>query len=135
MDKRCSCINVQFKLRKHSGFLGRIVPDTFIMNLQPEENIKIDITVRKGEMDWKMERKSFILYFKDALATVLPEAYEQLIFDVIIGKQEFFISDEELEASWAIFDEVLKLSDRGELPVLKYRFGSEGPDWRKILIT
>jgi glucose-6-phosphate 1-dehydrogenase len=52
-----------------------------------------------------------------------PDAYLRLILEVIEGDQQHFVRTDELQAAWAIFDNVLKHSFEPE----PYVFGSRGP--------
>jgi glucose-6-phosphate 1-dehydrogenase len=54
----------------------------------------------------------------------LPDAYETLILDVLVGDQTLFVHGDEVEASWRLFDPVLGW----EREVLSYPAGSWGPE-------
>lgn len=57
----------------------------------------------------------------------IPGPYERLVWDCIRGDQSQFVREDELEAQWSIFDDVLKAVDEGEIKCLEYEYGSKGP--------
>lgn len=54
-------------------------------------------------------------------------AYARLLRRVMEGRQELFIRDDEAEESWRIVEPVLAAWARGEVPLLEYPAGSDGP--------
>ena len=62
--------------------------------------------------------------FKD---TYSPDAYTRLLLDTLRGNQSTFVRSDELEASWRIFDPLLKHIESVNMQPLPYVFGSRGP--------
>ena len=59
----------------------------------------------------------------------IPEAYERLILDAVLGNQQHFVRRDELRASWQIFTPVLDAIDAGTGPEIQYyEYGSRGVD-------
>jgi glucose-6-phosphate 1-dehydrogenase len=54
----------------------------------------------------------------------IPDAYERLLLNIIKGDKTNFVWEEEVSASWKIFDKVL---DDPNIPIEDYEFGSFGP--------
>lgn len=57
----------------------------------------------------------------------LPEAYESLVNEAILGNSTNFVRRDELDASWRIFTPLLHAIDKGMVPVREYAAGSRGP--------
>ncbi|VDN20404.1 unnamed protein product [Gongylonema pulchrum] len=57
----------------------------------------------------------------------LPDAYERLFLEVIMGSQIDFVRTDELEQSWRIFTPLLKQFEKERPRPLEYVFGSRGP--------
>ena len=53
----------------------------------------------------------------------IPDAYEELLLDVIKGDQTLFVSSEWVEESWRLYDNLLKQ----KVPVHPYAAGTWGP--------
>eukprot|EP00744_Colponema_vietnamica_P004239 GILI01006364.1.p1 GENE.GILI01006364.1~~GILI01006364.1.p1 ORF type:complete len:705 (-),score=168.63 GILI01006364.1:206-2131(-) len=64
----------------------------------------------------------------------IPEAYESLVNEAILGNGTNFVRRDELEASWRIFTPLLHAIDKGEVPVREYRAGTRGPSEAEDLI-
>jgi glucose-6-phosphate 1-dehydrogenase len=55
----------------------------------------------------------------------IPEAYERLILDCVLGNQQHFVRRDELRASWRIFTPLLHAIDEGKGPEMQYyEYGS-----------
>ena len=61
-----------------------------------------------------------------------PEAYERLLFDVMIGDQTLFTSWHEVESAWHIFDVLIKVFKN--VKPTKYEAGTWGPEEASKLI-
>ena len=74
-------------------------------------------------------------YTGDA-AVYSPDAYTRLLLDVLTGKQSAFVRDDELLASWKIWDPLLKQIEAKPSPltVHTYPYGSRGPPEAAALI-
>jgi len=57
-------------------------------------------------------------------------AYGRLILDVVKGDSTLSIRDDEAEESWRIVEPILEAWRRGDVPLLDYPAGSEGPAQR-----
>ena len=56
-----------------------------------------------------------------------PDAYTRLLLDTLRGSQATFVRSDELEASWRIFDPLLKQIESEKRKPLPYTYGSRGP--------
>lgn len=75
------------------------------------------------------QEKDLDLSYKSAFGdTVIPEAYESLLLDVINGEKALFIRNDELEAAWDIFTPILHQIETDKIKPEIYKFGSKGPD-------
>ena len=57
--------------------------------------------------------------------TVIPDAYERLILDVIHGDQQHFVRRDELVAAWKIFTPLLDRIDKGLVSPEPYDYGKK----------
>jgi glucose-6-phosphate 1-dehydrogenase len=61
----------------------------------------------------------------------LPDAYETLLYDIMLGDQTLFVSAEFTESAWRLYDPLLK----GEVPIYKYTAGTWGPQEADLLLA
>jgi glucose-6-phosphate 1-dehydrogenase len=58
----------------------------------------------------------------------LPEAYERLLLDVMLGDQSLFPREDQIEITWQLMDPVLRAwAEPGAPPLETYTPGSWGP--------
>ena len=69
-----------------------------------------------------MEGQRLSFRYADAFGP-LRDAYETLLLDVMEGDPTFFVRADEVDASWRIYDTLLKARP----PVLRYPAGTWGP--------
>ena len=95
--------------------------DLFI-TLQPDEGFTLQIDVKAPGTPLALQRVPLDFRYAEAFGS-LPDAYETLLLDVFEGDQTLFVSADETEASWQLFDGVAK----GQRTLHFYPAGSSGP--------
>jgi glucose-6-phosphate 1-dehydrogenase len=100
-----------------------------IIRIQPDEGFHFRISTKQPGSKIGFAVKDLDLSYDQAFTgELLPEAYENLILDIIRGKKELFIRDDELSASWDILMPVLNYLGREKIVPEHYPFGSCGPE-------
>jgi len=98
-----------------------------LITLQPNEGFDLRFEVKapeetdNGAMTLETQQLSFS--YRDAFGP-MPDAYETLLRDVIVGDPTLFVRADEVEASWQLYAPLLD-SDQ---PVHPYEAGTWGPD-------
>eukprot|EP01025_Chloroclados_australasicus_P008065 TRINITY_DN12781_c1_g1_i1.p1 TRINITY_DN12781_c1_g1~~TRINITY_DN12781_c1_g1_i1.p1 ORF type:complete len:534 (-),score=88.82 TRINITY_DN12781_c1_g1_i1:292-1893(-) len=130
-------VRVQFKT--HAGFFGggaEGMRNEFVMRLKPKDAMYMKTVVKKPGLQLNAVMSELDLTYEDRFDEYIPEAYERLILDAINGNQQHFVRRDELRASWALFDGVLRAIDEGKGPELqKYVYGSRGVEAGDKLIA
>lgn len=101
-----------------------IHPNKLIIRLQPENQISLNLKVKKIGKTMDYEENNLILNLN---STLVMQPYERLILDVIEGNQASFNHKEELEAAWAWIDPILENWKNNKTPLYSYFAGSWGP--------
>ena len=106
-------------------------PNHLTLSIQPEEKITFRFAAKEPgpELDVKQVDMSFS--FDEAFMIEPAEAYERLIHDVLLGDHTLFVREDQVEASWAIVDPLL----RQPPPVCFYPAGTWGPPEADALIS
>ncbi|HLD03660.1 MAG TPA: hypothetical protein VJC17_02715, partial [Candidatus Dojkabacteria bacterium] len=94
-----------------------------IIRIQPEEGIILKLKVKKPVSD-NLENADMIFKYKDSFFTMLPEAYEKIILDIVRKIEAFDITSAELEAAWEFIDPVAKLFAANGVELKFYPAGS-----------
>ena len=124
LDKKETSIHLKFKMVE--CLLTKSCPtdsNYLTIRIQPNEGIIFEINAKiLGEtyqvLPVKMEFCHSCLY-----GPKTPEAYENLLEQVIKGDQSVFVRNDEIEAAWKIIDEIKKKKK----PLYSYVQGSKGP--------
>ncbi len=127
LDKKINEVRIRFREIPASLF-GKtgaaLEPNELIMRIQPDEAIVLKIMNKMPGLGLDLSPTELNLRYQAAFSTLIPEAYECLLLDVIKGDRSLFIRADELEAAWDIFTPVLhQLEDKRVIPEI-YPYGS-----------
>jgi len=130
LDERMTEIRIRFRPAHDQTFIdftGSLSPNELVIRVQPDENIRLKIMNKVPGLETKLGETTLDLRYSSAFQTLIPDAYECLLLDVIQGDRSLFIRSDVLAAAWDIFTPVLhEIDERGILPE-PYPFGSRGP--------
>jgi glucose-6-phosphate 1-dehydrogenase len=110
MDRGCSEIVITFKPVPHRMFPGNgdPEPNRLVIQLQPEEGMKLHITTKEpGPGGMRLRRASLDLSYQESYGGRLPLAYERLLTDVVRGSTTLFMRRDEVEAAWTWLEPLL----------------------------
>lgn len=132
LDKRYAEIRVQFRhvpgnLYKRGGQLNNDLTNELVIRIQPDEAVYLKINNKVPGLGMVLDRSTLDLKYKARYEKELPDAYERLILDVIMGDKRLFIRDDELEAAWKLFTPLLQTIEKNKIAPELYPYGSRGP--------
>ena len=112
LAQKTSEINIQFQPPPHTMFRGTnaITPNTIRMFIQPDEGI--DLTFSSKVPDTTQQARAVDMRFNFAdlgNGEKLPEAYERLQLDALLGDASLFIRSDEIVRQWELIDPLIKL--------------------------
>ncbi|MCW4019957.1 MAG: glucose-6-phosphate dehydrogenase [Candidatus Bathyarchaeota archaeon] len=100
-----------------------------VFSLEPKEAIELHLQSKEPGFRMLVGDNPFKCVFQDERkAARYVEEYEKLLFDCIVGDQTFFLSTEEIEASWKFIDPIISSWRKGLVPLNLYE-----PDENQIL--
>ena len=97
--------------------------NVLVITLQPDEGFDLHIDVKKPGEPFDLETLPLDFRYGERFDG-LPDAYETLLLDVLVGDQTLFVHGDEVEASWKFYAPVLEAHDKKVFP---YAAGSWGP--------
>lgn len=100
-----------------------VTPNQLRFELQPEEAFTLSFGVKRPGDGFVVEPQKFSFDYNKAFGEPAP-AYRTLVEDIIRGDQTLFVHADEVEASWALYDPILRHSRT----VYPYPAGSWGPE-------
>ncbi|WP_184476637.1 glucose-6-phosphate dehydrogenase [Rhizorhapis suberifaciens] len=141
LPSRQSEIMIQFKEVPHSIFSGRgkgLEPNTLVIRLQPEENIRLLIMAKQPGLDREgveLREVGLDVSLDAAFAKTRRRiAYERLILDLLEGDPTLFVRADEVEAAWSWIDSIHNGWSEAEMKSAKYAAGNWGPSSAIALI-
>ena len=128
LGRRVSEVRVRF--RPVPGNLFRAVLDPLprnelVLRIQPDEAIRLRMVNKKPGLRAELVDTEMDLKYSERFDGVVPEAYERLLLDVILGDRSLFIDAAELAAAWDVFTPVLHEIEREAAAPAPYPFGTE----------
>ena len=133
LPSRQSEITIQFKDVPHSMFAKRgaaLQPNTLIIRLQPEENIRLLLMAKQPGLDRDgiRLREVPLDLGTNALADGRRRiAYERLLLDLLDGDPTLFVRRDEVEAQWEWIDAIRDGWTANGMKPRPYGAGSWGP--------
>jgi glucose-6-phosphate 1-dehydrogenase len=109
---------------------GSIAPNKLLITLQPSEGFSLCFSVKNPGRPFSLSDHALQFDYQKAFGQ-LPEAYETLLRDVMIGDQTLFVSAEFTETAWRLYDPILT----GHRDVHFYSAGSWGPREADALVA
>ncbi|MBU6388902.1 glucose-6-phosphate dehydrogenase [Patescibacteria group bacterium] len=128
LAKRISEISLQFKKPQQDLFsytTPRKQANVLTFRIQPDEGIALRLGVKTPRQNMQVEPVQMEFCYSMSFRTELPDAYERLFRDVLMGDQSLCLREDNIEASWKIVDRVLEAKADGS--VRRYHIGSWGP--------
>jgi glucose-6-phosphate 1-dehydrogenase len=92
------------------------------VTLQPNEGFALCFDVKVPGEPFALRTLPLDFYYKDAFGDI-PDAYETLLLDILLGDQTLFVHGDWTEESWRLFTPILEQ----ELAVHLYSAGTWGP--------
>jgi glucose-6-phosphate 1-dehydrogenase len=105
-----------------------VAPNLLIINVQPDEGISVRFEAKLPGTRMQLAPVMMNFRYGTAFGGVVPEAYETLLLDAMLGDPTLFARHDFVEASWALITPVHEQWGReGAAAVPGYEAGEWGP--------
>jgi glucose-6-phosphate 1-dehydrogenase len=137
LPKRATEIVVQFKPTPHTLFAkaetAGLEPNVLVVRIQPEEGVSMRIGAKVPGVGFRVRSVNMELLYGTAFLEEVPDAYQRLLLDLMLGDPTLFIRSDETEEAWDILDPVLRAwAEKKEISL--YPAGSWGPEQAEELL-
>jgi glucose-6-phosphate 1-dehydrogenase len=131
MPRRETTIAIQFKRAPHPPF-GEVAgdalrPNVLVVHVQPNEGVSLEIGAKVPGQGMAIRTVHMDFLYGGAFRTGLPEAYERLILDCMLGDATLFTRSDEIEEQWALVDTIVAAWRRDRPHFPNYAAGTWGP--------
>jgi glucose-6-phosphate 1-dehydrogenase len=131
LEKKLTSITIAFKEAGHALFSHlpkKPAANILTFQIQPDEGIGLRLVAKKPGLKIEVADVDMEFCYASAFREPLPDAYERLLLDVMIGDQTLFPHVDEVIRSWEIVDNILKGWEALPAPKFpNYTAGSWGP--------
>jgi glucose-6-phosphate 1-dehydrogenase len=131
LARRETTIAIQFQRAPHPPFedpaTEELRPNLLLVHVQPDEGVSLAIAAKVPGQGMRLRTVNMDFVYGGAFRAELPEAYERLILDAMLGDQTLFTRSDEVEEQWAIVDAIVAAWARDRPSFPNYAAGTSGP--------
>jgi glucose-6-phosphate 1-dehydrogenase len=131
LARRETTIAIEFKRAPHPPFedisAERLKPDVLLIHVQPDEGVSLAIGVKVPGVGMTIRTVHMDFLYGGAFRMGLPEAYERLILDAMLGDATLFTRIDEVEEQWKLVDAIVAAWSRDRPAFPNYAAGTWGP--------
>jgi glucose-6-phosphate 1-dehydrogenase len=140
LPKRATEVVVQFKSAPHLPFgeaaQDGLEPNALVLRIQPDEGITLRIGAKVPGPSMEVRSVSMDFSYGTSFSDDLPDAYERLLLDVMLGDPTLFPRWDEVEQAWETVQPILDRWAEAPPPEFpSYEAGSWGPKATDELIA
>ena len=131
LARRETTIAIQFKRAPHPPFeeaaAEGLRPNVLLIHVQPNEGMSLAIGAKVPGQGMSIRTVHMDFLYGSAFREGLPEAYERLILDAMLGDATLFTRADEVEEQWALVDAIVAAWQRDRPTFPNYAAGTWGP--------
>jgi glucose-6-phosphate 1-dehydrogenase len=131
LPKRETTIAIEFKRAPHPPFAKEasegLRPNVLLVHVQPDEGVSLAIGAKVPGQGMTIRTVHMDFLYGGAFRTELPEAYERLILDCLLGDATLFTRADEVDEQWALVDSIVAGWKRERPDFPNYDAGTWGP--------
>ena len=131
LARRETTIAIQFKRAPHppfeDGAAEGLRPNVLLIHVQPNEGVSLAIGAKVPGQGMTIRTVHMDFLYGGAFREGLPEAYERLILDAMLGDATLFTRSDEIEEQWALVDGIVAFWQRDRPMFPNYVAGTWGP--------
>jgi glucose-6-phosphate 1-dehydrogenase len=131
LARRETTIAIQFKRAPHPPFEETasegLRPNVLLVHVQPDEGVSLAIGAKVPGQGMSIRTVHMDFLYGGAFRTGMPEAYERLILDTLLGDGTLFTRSDEVEEQWLLVDAIVAAWQRDRPSFPNYAAGTWGP--------
>ncbi len=131
MPTRVTEVAINFKPAPHFLFAkdnpSYQAPNRLIMRIQPDEGMLLNFGMKSPGSGFQIKNVGMDFHYSDLSNDRLPDAYERLLLDALLGDATLFYRGDAAEACWSFVQPIIDSWDNGETPLYGYPAATWGP--------
>ncbi len=135
LARRETTIAIQFKSAPHPPFEAiagdGLRPNVLLIHVQPDEGVSLAIGAKVPGAGMSIRTVHMDFLYGGAFREGVPEAYERLILDAMLGDATLFTREDEVEEQWKLVDAIVGAWGRDQPTFPDYAGRELGPGARR----
>jgi len=131
LARRETTIAIQFQRAPHPPFAEiageGLRPNVLLVHVQPDEGVSLSIGAKVPGAGMTIRPVHMDFLYGGTFRTGIPEAYERLILDVLLGDATLFTRSDEVAEEWTLVDAIAGFWRRDKPTFPNYAAGTWGP--------
>jgi glucose-6-phosphate 1-dehydrogenase len=131
LPRRETTVAIQFQRAPHPPFAEiageGMRPNVLVVHIQPNEGVSLEIGAKVPGHGMQIRTVHMDFLYGGTFRTGLPEAYERLILDCLLGDATLFTRSDEIEEQWGLVDAIVAAWRRDRPVFPNYAAGTWGP--------
>ncbi len=131
LARRETTIAIQFQRAPHPPFQAiagdGLRPNVLLIHVQPDEGVSLAIGAKVPGAGMTIRTVHMDFLYGGSFREGIPEAYERLILDAMLGDATLFTREDEVEEQWKLVDAIVGAWQRDRPSFPNYESGSWGP--------
>jgi glucose-6-phosphate 1-dehydrogenase len=131
LARRETTIAIEFKRAPHPPFeelaAEGLQPNVLLVHVQPDEGVSLAIGAKVPGQGLNIRTVHMDFLYGGAFRMGLPEAYERLILDAMLGDATLFTRIDEVDEQWSLVDTIVAAWARDRPAFPNYGAGTWGP--------
>lgn len=126
-------ISIRFRDVPHRAFPAaaglNTQPVRLVIQIQPEQGIVLKFMAKEPGSTLRLRPVNMSFNYREAFDLPSPDAYETLLYDVMLGDATLFMRADQVEAAWRLLLPVIQAwADNPAADFPNYAAGSWGPE-------
>ncbi|MFN0155898.1 MAG: glucose-6-phosphate dehydrogenase [Gaiella sp.] len=131
LARRETTIAIQFQRAPHPPFAeiagDGLRPNVLLIHVQPDEGVSLAVGAKVPGAGMQIRTVHMDFVYGGAFREGLPEAYERLILDAMLGDATLFTREDEVDEQWKLVDAMVAGWQRDSVSFPNYEAGTWGP--------
>jgi glucose-6-phosphate 1-dehydrogenase len=123
LARRETTIAIEFKRAPHPPFelSEELAPNALVLHIQPDEGVSLEFAAKVPGQGMTLRTVHMDFLYGGAFRMGIPEAYERLLLDCLLGDATLFTRADEVEEQWSLVD-----ARAADVPELRRRLVGAG---------
>ncbi len=138
LPTRVTEVVIHFKQTPHRLFKqpdhDSVGDNQLVIRIQPDEGILLKFGMKTPGAGFKIENVNMDFHYSDLRGAYLPDAYERLLLDCMLGDSTLYARADAVEACWKFITPILETwKENPDIKIFGYPAGSWGPKEASLL--